>query len=279
MKMLEMGQFVVSKLETIKPGQFDAIIFDTWARTEQALRYWGKAHAAEFREASTFSMMGKMKNGEEWKEGDRYTARVINEMASKAKFVGLITHLKEQNIAGAKTGKLIPDGSKILDTACNFRVWLRKNPNSGVPIALVLKRLAEDTVNKQGYLETVNIMPWKLTPLDDHKSVWDTIDWYRANPFGNRSPESHETPDNFEMSILTGIMTNEQRQIWEANLRERQLMDKEEVAMESNKLIEQQSLALKLKAEGVDLSGVVEKLADVWGVDGVDLGMVMKWME
>lgn len=233
MKLMEMGQYIVDKIAKIKPDQYDAILFDTWPRVELALRWWGKSHAEQFREVETFAIMGSMKNGEKWKEGDKYTARIINEMASKAKFVGLVTHLKDESVAGAKTGKMIPEGGRILNTACNFRIWLRKNPDSGVPIGLVLKRLAEDILTLDGFLETVNIMPWKLTPSSDDKSIWDTIDRYRAFPYGNREPLETETPDQFEMSILTGIMTPTQQRIWQANLLERQAMDKEELEMVS----------------------------------------------
>lgn len=230
-KMLETCQYLLEKLDKIKPGDYDAIVFDTWSRMGQALRYWGKSHAADFRELSTFSLMGKMKNGEEWKEADRYEAQVISDLASKAPFIGLVTHLKDVYEGGAKTSKQAPDAGKVFDRVCNFRVWLRKNKDSGVPIALVLKRLSEDVVNKDGWLETVNVMPWKLTPLPEHKSVWDVIDYYRANPYGNRSPEKEESPDAFEMSILTGVMTKEQREIWQANLRDKLLQDKEELSL------------------------------------------------
>ncbi len=233
MKMMEWGQYVVKRIEAIKPGEYDAIIFDTWTRTEQALRYWGKAHAEQFREVETFAVMGSMKNGEKWKEGDRYVAKIINDMANKVGMVGLACHLKDENKAGVKTGKMIPDASKTLDTVCNFRVWLRKNPNSGVPIALVLKRLAEDTLDENGFIRTINIMPWKITPRPEDGSLWDTIDYYRANPYGNRQPTPEETPDLFELSCLTSIMTPTQQQIWQANLREKELMDKEEFELVS----------------------------------------------
>lgn len=254
MKMMEMGQWFVQQINQMKVNEFDAIICDTWTNIEQALRYWGKQHASTFREASTFSIMGKMKSGEEWKEGDRYTARVISDMASKVKFVGLITHIKEENIAGAKTGKMIPDASKVLNTACNFRVWLRKNPNSGVPIALVLKRLAEDKV-VDGMLKTVNILPWKLTPKDSEESIWDTIDRYREHPFGNRQPMPDETPDSFEMSILTGVMTKEQREIWQANLREKHVMEQEsELLLDS----QEDNIVARVKAMDSEGLGLVE---------------------
>lgn len=279
LKLLEFRQFVLDKIAKIKKGQYEAIIFDTWTRFGLSLRQYAILNPNEFREAQTFSKLGAAKGGEMWNEAHRYEAQVISELSNLAPFVGLVTHLKEENIAGARTGKQIPDAGKSLNRVCNFRVWLRKNPDSGVPIALVLKRLAEDVVNEAGYLETVNIMPWKLTPLDGHKSVWDVIDYYRANPFGNRPAQPHEMPDNFELSILTGVMTPEQKQIWNANLRERQLMEAEEQQAAANVLVEQQAMALRLKAEGVEGYEIVGKLAEQYGVENVDIGMIMKWVE
>ena len=231
LKLLELRDFILGKLKRIQSGQFDAIIFDTWSRTGNAFRYWGKLNATKFREASTFSLMGKMKSGEEWAEGRLYEAQVISDMSRLAPFVGLVTHLKDVYEGGAKTGQQMPDASRVFDRVCNFRVWLRPNPSSGVPIALVLKRLAEDRVNETGYLETVNVIPWKLTPKNGDTSVWDVIKRYQNQPFGNRQPMQDETPNPFEMSILTGVMTKEQREIWQANLREKHVLEKEELTL------------------------------------------------
>lgn len=218
LKMLQLRDFILGKLEKIEPGQYEAIVFDTWTRTGRAFQYWGKLHANEFREAVTFSASGKMKAGEEWAEGRGYEAQVISDLSRLSPFVGLVTHLKDVYEGGAKTGQQMPDASRVFDRVCNFRVWLRHNADSGVPIALVLKRLAEDRVNEDGMLETVNIAPWKITPRPEDKSVWDTINWYRANPVGNRAATPAEMPNEYELSILTGIMTKDQRQIWQANL-------------------------------------------------------------
>lgn len=277
-KLLDFRLYVLEQIGKIKPGQFDAVIFDTWARFGLSLRQYAILNPGEFREAQTFSKLGAAKGGEMWNEAHRYEAEVIAQLSRLAPFVGLVTHLKDEIQAGAKTGKQVPDAGKSLNRVCNFRVWLRKNPDSGVPIALVLKRLSEDVVNEAGYLDTVNIMPWKLTPQNGHKSVWDVIDYYRQNPYGNRSPLPFETPDSFEMSILTGVMTKEQNEIWRANLRDKQKQELEEKQQVSNLLIEQQTMALRLKGEGVEFSDIVQKLAEAYGVENVDPGMVVGWI-
>lgn len=235
LKLLEFRQFVLSKLaklaDIILGGkEVEAIIFDTWARFGLSLRQYAILNPAEFREPTTFSKLGSAKGGEMWNEAHRYEAEVISQLAKLAPFVGLVTHLKDAYEGGAKTGQKRPDAGKAFDRVCNFRVWLRHNPSSGVPIALVLKRLNESKVTEKG-LEVVNVLPWKLTPKNSESSIWDVVDRYRQNPFGNRSALPEETPDAFEMSILTGIMTKEQKVIWQANLKEKEILDKEELVL------------------------------------------------
>lgn len=232
LKLLEFREYVLGRLKDIQVGKFEAIIFDTWARFGLSLRQYAMTNPNEFREPGTFSKLGSAKGGEMWNEAHRYEAQVISDLARLAPFVGLVTHLKDAYEGGAKTGQKRPDAGKAFDRVCNFRVWLRSNPSSGVPIALVLKRLNESQVTDRG-LEVVNVLPWKLTPTNEDGSIWDIIDRYRAQPFGNRSALPHEMPDNFEMSILTGVMTKEQRQIWQANLKERHQVEQEEMALVS----------------------------------------------
>ena len=228
--LMKFREFVLNKIYKIKPNSYDAIIFDTWPRFGLSLRQYAILNPAEFREMNTFSKLGSAKGGEMWGEAHRYEALVISELAKIAPFVGLVTHLKDAYEGGAKTGRKIPDAGKSFDRVCNFRVWLRHNPDSGVPIGLVLKRLNESKVTEKG-LEVVNILPWKLVPKNGENSVWDVIERYRGNPFGNRQPMADETPDNFEMSILTGVMTKEQREIWQANLKEKFILEREEASL------------------------------------------------
>lgn len=251
LKLLEFRQFVLEKyLFKIKKDQYEAIVFDTWARFGLSLRQYAILNPNEFREPQTFSKLGSAKGGEMWNEAHRYEALIISELAKLAPFVGLVTHLKDAYEGGAKTGQKRPDTGKAFDRVCNFRIWLRHNPNSGVPIALVLKRLNEARVTENG-LEVTNILPWKLTPKNGDNSVWDVIDRYRLSPFGNRQPMPDETPDSFEMSILTGTMTKEQREIWQANLKDKQVADREEV-----ELLAGQDQVINLKVKELAAAGL-----------------------
>lgn len=265
LKLLEFREYVLGRLKDIQPGKFEAIIFDTWARFGLSLRQYAITNPNEFREPGTFSKLGSAKGGEMWNEAHRYEAQVISDLARLAPFVGLVTHLKDAYEGGAKTGQKRPDAGKAFDRVCNFRVWLRSNPSSGVPIALVLKRLNESQVTDRG-LEVVNVLPWKLTPSSEDGSIWDIIDRYRQQPFGNRSALPHEMPDNFEMSILTGVMTKEQKAIWQANLKERHQVEQEEMALVTQEEMELTGRIRELESGGLGIIPILMKVNEELGL-------------
>lgn len=227
LKLLEFYNAIIKEISSIPDGKFDAIIFDTWSRTGKAIRYYAKANPYEFREASTFSKMGTIKGAEEWGETHNVEAKFISELSRKTKALFLITHIKPLHKAGVHTGTYIPDSGKSFDKVCNMRLWLRHNPSSGVPIALVLKRIAKIEVTKDG-IKPVSVLPRKITPLPDENTVWQSINRYWDNPVGNREPTEDEIPTPFELSILDGILTDSQKEMWEAELREKERQEKEE---------------------------------------------------
>lgn len=217
LSLLKMKDYVLEMIEDIEPGRFDSIIFDTWSRFGLALRSWGKDHALEFREKSTMAAGGTYLYGQRWGEGHRYEASVISLLAQKAPTIILVSHLKDHFQGNAATGKQIPDTGKSLNRVCNLRLWLRHNPDSGVPIALVLKRLSTNEISKNG-VKVTNILPRRIKPLPDETSIWQSIERYKEVPFGNRLPLPDETPSPFELSILDGILTEDQKEVWRANL-------------------------------------------------------------
>ena len=261
LKLLEFRQFLLKKLAGIKPGQFDAIVFDTWSRAGLAFRQYAVLNPKEFREVETFSKLGSAKGGEQWGEANRYEAEIISQLSQLAPFVCLVAHLKDHYEGGVRSGKQVPDSGKVLNRVCNFRVWLKHNPNSGVPIGLVLKRLSAAKIAENG-LEVVNVLPWKLVPTSDEKSIWDIVERYRQNPYGNRAPTADEMPDDFELSILTGVMTNEQKEIWKANLK-----DREDAEKEARELLTGQENEIKLKIRemrGASLPEIAEVIQQLW---------------
>jgi len=101
LKLLEFYSAIRQEIDNIPDNKYDAIIFDTWARTGKAIRYYAKTNPYEFREQSTFAPSGTIANMEKWSEAHNVEAAFISALSRKCKALFLITHIKEKIIAGA----------------------------------------------------------------------------------------------------------------------------------------------------------------------------------
>src|SRR4030042_1147526 len=200
----------------IQPGQFDALVWDTWRQFENTCHPWVVAHARDFR--ASYSPMGIIKASEMANEAEAYEASILDRMQTLVPTVVLVTHLRDQYVGQVKSGNQIPASGKALNRVCRLRIWLRHNPNSPVPIGLVMKRIDVKRVTEFG-LRTVSILPRKITPREDDASLWDTIGWYFDNPVGLRPLEVHEIPDEYELALLNGTMTADQRRMFDDMMR------------------------------------------------------------
>lgn len=213
-------------IDDIKPDLFDCIIFDTWTNFASKANAFVLANPGNFK--TMWSPMGQIKGAQQWQETRRLEAEIINQMAELCKTLILITHLKPTIINGVKVpGKFEPAHSPVLERVANLRIWLRQNPNSAVPVGLVLKRITTEVVTERG-IRSVNALPRKLVPSPEDESLWDTIQRYLDNPFGNRAAEAHELPTEFEVSILDSTLTKDQKQTFTELLRAGAALKEEE---------------------------------------------------
>jgi len=200
---------VMEIFNAIKPDQFDAIILDTWTRFQKCLHAYVITHRDEFKQH--WSKMGKIKGAEEWIESQWLEAQILNQLQALAPVVMVVTHLKDYYANNAKVpGKYIPAASRTLARLPRFRVWLKQNVNSPVPIGLVLKRIDTKKITDRG-IRTVSVLPRKIIPRPGDESLWDTISYYFENPVGLRAPLPSEIPDAYEMSILDNTLTEDQQ--------------------------------------------------------------------
>lgn len=210
-----------------KLDEFEVIIVDTWSLWSKACRDYAKFHPDEFRKAMPNrsgqpmyrSTNSQIMQGEISQDGRELEAVFINTLRAKCDTLFLVTHLKPYYHNNINTGKEVPDANKILDRVCQFRIWIRQNPKSAVPVGLVLKRPALREIGDDGRMKTVNFLPQKLTPTEEDESLWDVIQRYADNPMGNRAPTEDETPSPQEMSILEGTLTDEQKLIYQYGVR------------------------------------------------------------
>lgn len=214
LQVYEKCQEIVAELASVKGG-LDAIVWDTWTRFAGTLKAYVRKNPNQFRESQDWAPMGQIKGAQQWKEAQEYEAQLLAKLNGIAPVVILVTHLKDQYIGSRKTGKQIPDASRTIVKVPAFRVWLRRNPSgSPVPVALVLKRIKSmEFVDGKG-LRTVNVLPPRVQPSGDDRSVWDAIKRYTDKPVGDRELLPEEMPNQFERSLIEGIMTEDQKKMW-----------------------------------------------------------------
>lgn len=207
---VEFHKAIMSIIDDIKPGQYEAIIFDTWTRFASTCRATVIKNPSAYREQ--WSSMGKIKGAEQSQEATRLEMQILGYLGSLAKTVIVTTHLKDHYLNDARTGKMIPACGRALESVPVFRVWLRMNPSGNpVPVGLVLKRPSKSFWNEEKQaIDTVNVMPRKIVSRDGDTSLWDSIWRYWDNPIGNSKPSKEETPDEYELSILDGTLTKDQ---------------------------------------------------------------------
>jgi len=207
---VEFHQAVMSIIDKIRPGDYDAIIFDNWTRFASTCHAMVLKNPSAYREH--WSPMGKIKGAEQHQEAQHLEAQILNRLGELAKTVIVTTHLKDHYLNDARTGKMIPACSKTLERVPVMRVWLRMNPSGRpVPIGLFLKRPSRSGWDEKAQaIRSVNILPRKVTPLESEQSLWDAIWRYWDNPFGDRKPNPEEMPDEYELSILDGTLTRDQ---------------------------------------------------------------------
>lgn len=203
---IDFFDMVMEILEKEK-NQHRCIIFDEWTRIEDGIR------------AKSMSLMSKISPLTEnqiramtqvtWVYTHQYYAQILDTLMGYAPTVFIITHIREKYVNNKKTGIFETRGQRPLLEKANMRLWLRHNADpvdGGAPIGLVLKRISSFSVDEKGHYTPINVLPLRIKPC-----TWEKIDWYFEHPMGNRAPEKWEIPDEYEQSVLHGILTADQK--------------------------------------------------------------------
>lgn len=206
MTQSEFHKFVIRTIDSINPGQFDVIVFDTWTRFENTFFYEVERNPNRFREK--YSSMGKIKGAEMWNASFDYENQILDILLEKAPLVILVTHVTAKYVGQVNTGALKAACKRPVERKSRLRIWTRHNPDSSAPIGLILKRLEKVKVTPYGIVP-INILPRKVAPC-----TWQRIMEYWENPIDDKMPEANEVPDSFELSILDGILTEDQKKVF-----------------------------------------------------------------
>ena len=274
-RLVEIHEIGIELLDSIQPGQFDALVWDTWTRFYSTFKSYVEENPLLFRKKKEWSVKGSFKGPQEWNEAKFYEAEVLWKLLQKVPTVILVAHLNDQYINQVATGKKKPAVSKAIDRVCNGRLWLRRNPNRRpVPVGLFLKQLDMKKMVEGKGLRTICVVPPKITPRDEDESLWDTIRWYYRNPIGSRATTPEETPDEWELSVLQGTLTPDERHTFELMLKAKIAEDEELLPLEAVTPSTWQEL-LTLSGKGLgDLGGIgaanqltaqqIENLWEAW---------------
>ena len=210
MKELAAFELGLKIIDSIKPGQYDALIWDTWSSISRVTKSEISAHPKKYRD--NWSAMGVIKGAEENSAANDLEAKLIANLLDKVPMLLLTTHLKSYYVGNKKVeGKFIPDCKQALITKSRLRLWLRRNPTGRpVPIGLVLKRI-DKKVMVDGRIRTINVLPQRLVPGLEDDSLWSVIERYWNDPWGDRALNEQDALTEYELSILDGTLTTDQK--------------------------------------------------------------------
>lgn len=213
MRELEFHTYCIDMIDAIEPGMYDVIVWDTFTRFEKSFHPWVLTHMKDFRDQ--WSPSGVIKGSEVWIEAQKYESTVLDKLQTKAPLVIVVSHMKDENRNGVRTGKRIPDCMKPVIQKSTLRILFRHSENSSaIPTGLVLKRVGKRIVTGNG-IETTNVLPRRVENLD-----WNKIREFWSNPIGNAVPTKEQTPNQFEMSLLdSSVLTNDQRLVMQLALK------------------------------------------------------------
>jgi len=212
---LDLFTEVAKRIKDIKKDQYDIIIWDTWSRMELGLQSEVLNNPNEYRKFYSNSPVYKGMQMRGSVPRDLET-KLIGSLMNKVPQLFLISHLKQTYIENTPVpGKFEPDITSSVSKACKTQFWLRHNPSGHpVPVALITKGISKVQIDPEKGYRVVDVLPKKITPRPEDKSLWDTIAYYWENPIDGREPESHEMPTTEELAIIDGTMTHDQRNIF-----------------------------------------------------------------
>lgn len=270
MRELEYHQYCLDRIadmEKLLEKRRRVIVWDTWEPFEKTFQPVVASDPKRFRQF--YSPNGAIKGAEQWLSSFDYEAEIITRIVAMCQLFIAVNHVKPYSIQGKRIeGKVVADCKKPVVQKALMRIWTRHNPDSAVPIGLVMKRMGKDAWVEGVGIRTVNVLPRKLTPQPQDQSLWDVIRRYWENPIGNRKPEPHETPNAFELSILDGTLTEDQRLILRAAITAEAEVVADEMAAES----ESQTRAQAMKDDGKGYAEIAKEL-------GVPVPAVMKLLK
>lgn len=261
---------VIAELKGLARDKYRVLVWDTWSNFERTIQPYAAKHEREWR--VSYSQMGAIHGAEQWTVADQeYEPQLLNMLLDIAPLVILCAHVKQGSVEGKKIpGRMVSEVRPAVVRKSVMRVWLRHNPLSQAPTGLIVKRLPHSEVTPQG-IRPVAVFPRRIGTF-----TWETVLDYWANPVRDRPLRADEIPNAFELSILDGTLTADQKDMLKLLIAAGGQSDGGEFALLDKPTLtaDQKDKARELKAEGkrapaiarelsIDVSALLEAMPDL----------------
>ena len=257
-------------VKSAKGKKHEVIIWDTWRSVYQSARGYVERNQNEFKDVVTFRGSSIIIQGLISKVARMIEQTQINKLREVCELLIITHHLKDNYVNNVNVGQ-IPESSATFSEVSNMRIWLRRNPQSKVPIILFLKRPSVP-VKKSGKIVFSNIVPMKIIPTSKDESIWDAIARYEKSPIESRMPTAEETPNAEEMAMINGTLTDEQKSYMLEMLKYQQIENEAlgNIAQSSNGNYPKSKIELINMAQS-QMGYDVDKVKEITGNDFTDL--------
>jgi hypothetical protein len=205
-----LNKIVLPTVQDICRTHHELIIWDTWRICYQSARQYVEKNQSLFNNVVKFQGSSIIIQGLISRVARMIEQRQINLLRTHCDLLIITHHLKDKYEANVRIGET-PESSTTFSEVCNMRMWLRRNPQSKVPIVLFLKRPNLPKV-VDGFMQFVNLVPMKITPTANEQSVWEALHRYELEPLESRQPREDETPTAEELAMISNTLTLEQKQ-------------------------------------------------------------------
>lgn len=252
MREIEFHEYCMGVLDELSQmeGKLDVIVWDTWTPFENTFQPYVHSRPNEFRQF--YSAMGQIKGAEEWNAAFDYEARVLDAMTEIAPLVVLTSHLKND-----ANKRQIAEAKKPLIQKAFMRIYLRHGVNTPKPTALFLKRPLK--MDFDSGIDPINVVQRKVPEF-----TWTKLLQYWDNPVGDTPPTAEEQLTEFEISILEGILTRDQKDALRLAVLE---AEKEREAEEKQRKLMRQASHAPVPAIPEEAFGLMSKAMEEFSID------------
>lgn len=184
-------------------GGYDVFVFENVTRFESGMAEFVRAHPKDF--GLSRGQLEKMP-GLVWGKMKSLYEKWLLSISNKASLVIVTTRLGGEWKGGRPTGAMKPKGKDTLEWLSFLQLWLRPNPVSSVPAAIVLKERLGKWQRVDGKWKPQRVLPYRLP-----RCTWESIRGYMRNPADLAHPAPGEALSKEEGHMLRGTLTEEQR--------------------------------------------------------------------